>query len=72
MAKLRKAQLTKEARQDIYEMVAHKSMFWLDQTPEELAAECKAMLHFSVDHEGKTREQLLRTLFLAHMKLMIG
>lgn len=67
----RKSSLTKEARRNIYNQVSQESALWLTDTKEKLAERIKAVCFFSIDHETQTHEQLLRTLFIMHMKRMI-
>lgn len=70
--KPRKSSLTKEARRNIYNKVSQESAIWLEDTKEKLAERIKELCFYSIDPENQTHEQLLRDLFIMHMKRMIG
>lgn len=72
MARARKSVLTVRDRDDILREVEEKSKVWILMGKEELAERIKERCFYSVDPEKYTKEDLLRTLFLLHMKRMVS
>lgn len=68
----RKSQSTIADRQAIYEQVVEESMEWHSLTIEQVAEKLQVFYQFKIITEGRAKEQLIRSLFLQHMKRMIS
>lgn len=72
MARTRKTVLTVKDRQAIYEETVDQSMNWLLMDNEELSKVLTRLNGFESGGSEKTKEQMLRYLFLVTMKRMIS